>query len=494
VKRARAPTGKYVLVSGGDVAFGAGSTPAQARADAKHRFVENGLASEPILMLEIHPCSAELYRRMRAFPPDRYLAFPCRIVRGIAVPGRKPSALPHIRAQIGRAKRALSRPDLSFTVVLSDNEAGLWHNALEKYLRALEREIANEPAPPSGMGEASKSVDRIRTELYQRIGTPRGTFSQDALLEMAAAGEFTIYAYVTDSSVMGVGLTPRLALYDMGRRSPELHYDGPRMRAYPCSPEFARQLLNRRPSRWRIRPDYRLENGVAVPARRTKASTDDGARDDHVTHVPRRAKLTFTVTLSDDEVRLLEDALSNYLRTLEQRFASGAFERSWLERMSRRIDLARARLYERIETPQGTFGGTFGRGALDKMASAGDFTMFVAVSDEWSVEGMGLTPILARADANRRRNSFVSWHGPMFATYPCSVTLYRQLAACAEEEIVWFPCRIEDGVAVTERDPKYPPWTALRKRAAKRPLLRQRSLPLLRKPPTNWMQYRPRKS
>ena len=213
------------------------------------------------------------------------------------------------------------------------------------------------------------------------------------------------------------------------------------------------------------------------------------ARDDRVTHVPPRAKLTFTVTLSDDEVRLLEDALSSYLRRLEQWFSYGAFERSWLERMSRRIELARARLYERIETPRGTFG----RRALARMASAGDFTMFVAVSGERSVEGMGLTPLLARADANRRRNGFASWHGPLFATYPCSVALYRQLAACAEEEIVWFPCGINDGVAVTERDPKYPPWTVLRKRAAKRPLLRQRSLPPLRKPPANEMRYRPRR-
>lgn len=386
----------------------------------------------------------------------------------------------------------LSHPDLSFTVVLTDDEAGLWENALKSYLTALGQELANDPAPPLGMGEFSASVDRIGAKLYQRIGTPRGTFSQDALFEMAAAGEFTIYAYVAVDDVMGIGLTPRLALYDAARRFPDLHYTGPKMRAYPCSPELARQLVKRRPSRWRNWLPCRVESGVAIPARRTKAPTGGGARDDHVTHVPPRAKLTFTVTLSDDEVRLLEDALSSHLRALEQRSASDSMPQSWLERTSKRIDRARARLYERIETPKGTFGGTFGRGALDKMAFAGDFTMFAAVSGEQSVEGIGLTPVLARADANRRRNSFVSWHGPVFATYPCSVELYRQLAACSQDEIIWFPCRIDDGVAVTERDPKYPPWTARRKRPARRPLLRLRSSPR-RMPPTNRIRRRPRK-
>jgi hypothetical protein len=80
-----------------------------------------------------------------------------------------------------------------------------------------------------------------------------------------------MYIIASGPRIYGFGLTEEAARRHLVRRS--LHYEGPPLETYPCSPELYRQL-EADTSRWpSFGVSYRLDtNGIAVPAKLGQAS------------------------------------------------------------------------------------------------------------------------------------------------------------------------------------------------------------------------------
>jgi hypothetical protein len=73
-----------------------------------------------------------------------------------------------------------------------------------------------------------------------------------------------MYIITAAHRILGFGLTEESARRDLVRRS--VHYDGPPLETYSCSPELYRQLEAEASHGPLIEIRYRLDgNGVAIP-------------------------------------------------------------------------------------------------------------------------------------------------------------------------------------------------------------------------------------
>jgi hypothetical protein len=80
-----------------------------------------------------------------------------------------------------------------------------------------------------------------------------------------------MYIIASGRRIFGFGLTEEAARRDLVRRS--VHYDGPPLETYPCSPELYRQLEAETSHGPWFDVSYRLDtNGIAVPAKLGQAS------------------------------------------------------------------------------------------------------------------------------------------------------------------------------------------------------------------------------
>jgi hypothetical protein len=80
-----------------------------------------------------------------------------------------------------------------------------------------------------------------------------------------------MYIIASGPRIYGFGLTEEAARRDLVRRS--LHYDGPPLETYPCSPELYRQLEAKTSHGPSLGVSYRLDpNGIAVPAKPADAN------------------------------------------------------------------------------------------------------------------------------------------------------------------------------------------------------------------------------
>jgi hypothetical protein len=75
-----------------------------------------------------------------------------------------------------------------------------------------------------------------------------------------------MYIIASGRRIFGFGLTEEAARRHLVRRS--LHYDGPPLETYPCSPELYRQLEAETSPGPSFGVSYRLDtNGIAFPAK-----------------------------------------------------------------------------------------------------------------------------------------------------------------------------------------------------------------------------------
>jgi hypothetical protein len=75
-----------------------------------------------------------------------------------------------------------------------------------------------------------------------------------------------MYIIAARHRIFGFGLTREAARHDLVRRS--VHYDGPPLETYPCSPELYRQLQAEASHGSCAEITYRLDSqGVALPAK-----------------------------------------------------------------------------------------------------------------------------------------------------------------------------------------------------------------------------------